>query len=147
LAPGEVLLQVRVPALAAEARAASYKVSKRQELDISIVSAAFYVEVDAAGVVRVARLAFGGVAARPAARASGVEEALVGKAWTEATIEAALPAMAEDFSPIDDHRGSAWYRRTVAANLVRGFYFESAENLVPRLSYRPTATLPSEVLS
>ncbi|MEO8796928.1 MAG: FAD binding domain-containing protein, partial [Polyangiaceae bacterium] len=40
----------------------SYKVSKRRELDISIVAAAFTVDLDASNVVRSARLAYGGVA-------------------------------------------------------------------------------------
>ena len=88
LAPKEVLAAVEVPRVPASVRASSYKVSKRRELDISTVSAAFYVDTDAAGKVTVARLAYGGMAATPK-RAAGAEAALVGQPWSEATVELA----------------------------------------------------------
>jgi xanthine dehydrogenase small subunit len=47
-------------------------------------------------------------------------------------------------SPIDDHRGSAWYRRTVARNLLLGFFHETARTPAPGLPYRPTATVIPE---
>ena len=46
-------------------RADFLKVSKRRELDISIVAGAFRVDLDARGIVRRARLAYGGVALTP----------------------------------------------------------------------------------
>lgn len=143
LKQGEILESVQIPpfpAGSAQVRTASYKVSKRQELDISTVSAGCYLHLDESEQVVEARFAFGGMAATPA-RASHVEQALVGKAWTEDNLEAALALLEKDFTPIDDHRGSAWYRQTVAGNLLRGFLHETAEEDHPRLPYRPTATL------
>jgi xanthine dehydrogenase iron-sulfur cluster and FAD-binding subunit A len=42
---------------------------------------------------------------------------------------------------MDDHRGSAWYRGTVAANLLRGFFDDVATDPLPRLADRPTGTV------
>jgi xanthine dehydrogenase iron-sulfur cluster and FAD-binding subunit A len=53
--------------------------------------------------------------------------------------------VAKDFAPISDHRGSAPYRRLVAQNLLRGFYFETAVDPEPR--HGPTqGTLRPEVI-
>jgi xanthine dehydrogenase iron-sulfur cluster and FAD-binding subunit A len=145
LRPGEILAAVDVPDLPAGALASAYKVSKRRELDISTVAAGCYVELDADGRVTVARLAYGGMAATPA-RARRLEAALLGRTWSIGQVEAALPALAQDFQPIDDLRGSAWYRGTVAANLIRGFVLETRRTPVPHLSQRPSATVHLEVL-
>jgi xanthine dehydrogenase small subunit len=58
------------------------------------------------------------------ARAPGCEAALTGKPWNEATLEAAIGALAEDYSPLDDLRGSADYRRKSATNLLRRLWLE-----------------------
>lgn len=145
LQPGEVLASVRVPEPPAGARTAAYKVSKRRELDISAVAAGLYVETCPEGLVTEVRAAFGGMAATPA-RARGLEAALRGKPWTEAAVEAALPALAGDFTPMTDHRGSAWFRGQVAENLVRGFYLETAATPRPELPPRPAATVRLEVV-
>ena len=145
LRPGEVLAAVELPDIPGNARAAAYKVSKRRELDISTVGAGFYVELDAEGRVHAARLAYGGMAATPA-RARHLEAALVGKPWSIGQVEAALPALAHDFRPIDDLRGSAWYRATVAANLLRGFALETQRAALPNLSQRPSGTVHLEVV-
>ncbi len=71
-----------------------FKVSKRREMDISTVAACFTVDLDERGVVRQARLAFGGVAAMPA-RATKTEAALPGKVWSEETVRGVLPILAE----------------------------------------------------
>lgn len=138
--PGEVLAAVVVPEPPAHARTAAYKVSKRRELDISAVAAGLYVETGAGGEVTVVRAAFGGMAATPA-RARQLEAALLGGPWTEAAVEAALPALARDFRPLDDHRGSAWFRGHVAENLVRGFYLETAGAPRPEPPARPASTV------
>jgi xanthine dehydrogenase small subunit len=137
---GEVLACVDIPVQPAGARALSYKVSKRRELDISSVSAGFRVVVDGEGKVAEARLAYGGMAATPS-RARNTEAALVGRPWTEATVEEALSRLDEDFKPLTDHRGSAWYRARVAKNLLRGFFLETQQSPTPRLAEGHTATV------
>lgn len=140
LSPTEILASITVPALTKDARASSYKVSKRRELDISSVAAAFVVRLDANEQVTDMRAAYGGVAAIPS-RAHSFEAAMRGQPWTHDHLEAALCALAEDFTPIDDHRGSAWYRRTLAANLARGFFLETQHNNLPDLPERPSGTV------
>jgi xanthine dehydrogenase small subunit len=148
LAPGEVLEGVTLPAPpAGDVRVVAYKVSKRQELDISAVSAGLWVRLEG-GVVAEARFAFGGMAATPA-RAPRAEMLALGKPWSEATARAAATALDLDFAPLSDHRGSAWYRGAVAKNLLVGFYFETEGGPgAPRLGYRPTGTVQlQEVVS
>ena len=99
-----------------------YKISKRFDQDISAVCGCFNVTVDA-GVVTAARIAFGGMAGVPK-RASLAEAALVGKAWTEAAVDAAAEAMAGDFAPLSDMRASAGYRMLTAQNLLRRYFHD-----------------------
>lgn len=140
--PKEVLAAIEVPRVPASARAISYKVSKRRELDISAVSTGLYVETDAAEVVTVARLAWGGLAATPK-RAAFAEAALVGKPWTAETVAAAAKELARDFTPLSDHRGSAAYRSLVAANLLRGFFDETKVVRQPALQQGHAAAVQS----
>lgn len=131
LQPGELLARVRVARPHATARLGAYKVSRRRELDISAVAAGMVVEIGPEGIVTAARLAFGGMAATPK-RASRTEQALVGARWSEASARSASRLLDEDFSPMNDHRGTAWYRQTVARNLLLGFAAETTDrNFVP----------------
>ncbi len=118
LQAGEIIREIIVPRVGA-GRSDYFKVSKRREMDISIVAAAFRVECDAAGVVTLARFAFGGVAATPV-RALKAEAVLVGKTLAGAVGEVAAVLRAE-FSPIDDVRGGAEYRRGLIVSLWEKF--------------------------
>jgi len=120
LGPGEFVSAVIIPARDADVAVASYKWSKRIDQDISAICAAFAVRVDA-GRVASARIAYGGMAAVPA-RARHAEAALVGRSWSQETIEAAATALAGDFTPISDMRASADYRLRAAGQLLRRFY-------------------------
>ncbi len=123
--PGEFVESVRIPRPADDALIRIVKLSKRFDSDISGVCGAFAVRI-ADGVVREARIAFGGMAGIPA-RAPGCEAALTGAPWNGATVESAAQALASDYEPIDDLRGSVAYRRTVAANLLRRLWAEQHE--------------------
>ena len=122
LEPGEFVMSVKVPAPRAQRWVAGYKVSKRFDQDISAIAVAVCVEV-ADGCVISARIAFGGMAA-VAARALATERSLIGAPWNEASIDAALAKLAEDFKPLTDMRASSAYRLQTAGNLLRRFYFE-----------------------
>ena len=124
LRPGEFLERIRVPLRSRAREFRAYKVSKRFDQDIAAVCGAFSVELER-GRVRDVRLAYGGMAEIPR-RARACEAALAGRPWTEATIDAALPQLDRDFSPISDMRASAAYRRLVARNLVRKFQLETS---------------------
>ncbi|MBK6689586.1 MAG: xanthine dehydrogenase small subunit [Deltaproteobacteria bacterium] len=140
LGPGELLSEVIVPALEPGIRAAAYKVSKRQELDISTVSASFWLRLDPTGRVEDLRLAYGGMAATPC-RAPRTEAALRGQPYTEENVRRAAAELERDFQPLSDHRGSAWYRRVVAQNLLLGFWLETEQQPLPQLPTRPIGTV------
>ena len=93
------------------------KVSRRLDLDISTVSAAFRLDVDQ-GQITDARVAFGGVAATPL-RLTEVERWLIGRPPDLATLTEAGALASAAVSPISDVRGSAAYRTALVANLLR----------------------------
>lgn len=100
-----------------------YKLSKRFDQDISAVCGCFnIVRVD--GKVTSAKIAFGGMAGTPH-RAKQVEKALVGNAWTDDTIRAALKEFATDYTPMSDMRASADYRLKTAQNMLMRYFAES----------------------
>ncbi|WP_414663924.1 xanthine dehydrogenase small subunit [Horticoccus sp. 23ND18S-11] len=115
LRPDEVMKEIVLPHAWAASdltrRADFQKISHRRELDISIVAGAFCVDVDADGIVRRARIAYGGVAAQPV-RARKAEAALEGRSLAEAR-DSVAEILRSEFKPIDDVRGSAAYRRGV----------------------------------
>ena len=116
-APGEILTRITVPRLAVDERFRCYKISKRFDQDISALLGAFRLRVRR-GRVADARIAFGGMAATPK-RAPATERAAAGLRLRDpASWPAAADALAEDFSPIDDHRASAGYRLRVARSLL-----------------------------
>ena len=131
LAPDEVLAWVVVPRPAPGEWLGAYKVSKRQEDDISAVCLAVQLHVDG-GRVKAVRIGAGGVAATPA-RAVKTEAALIGRPWNEATLQAAQAAMADEFSPLSDLRASADYRRTILGQLLRRAWLESTGQATVRL--------------
>jgi xanthine dehydrogenase small subunit len=125
--PCEFVESVRIPRPARSTRIRIVKLSKRFDSDISTLCGAFVLRLEG-GQVAEARIAFGGMAGIPA-RAPACEAALTGKPWSEAAIEAAAEALARDYRPLSDLRGSAEYRLAAAANLVRSLWPEP-ENLL-----------------
>lgn len=127
LQPGEVIAAVTIPRTLTEGASRrlsqSYKIGKRGTDDISIVAAAFTVDLDGDDRILHARLAYGGVAATPI-RALAIEEQLIGQPWTLATIHQVKPALKEVFTPLTDLRGSADYRKRLVANLFEKFFVE-----------------------
>jgi xanthine dehydrogenase small subunit len=129
--PGEFVQSITVPRPAAGSRYRAYKISKRFDQDISAVMAAFQLRLDGDRVAE-ARLAFGGMAATPK-RAAHAEAAIVGRPWTEATVEAGMAAFSQDFQPISDMRASAGYRLAVARNLLRRLHLETTGTAATRI--------------
>ncbi len=112
----EVMEAVRVPR-GLPGRCEFFKVSKRREMDISIVSAAFRIVTGEDGRISDARLAFGGVAATPL-RAKNVEEALLGERLVPN--RAISDLLTSGFRPISDVRGTAEYR----SSLIHGLWMK-----------------------
>ena len=125
--PGEFVAAIEVPLLERPERLKCYKISKRFDQDISAVCGCFNIDV-ADGVVRAARICYGGMAATPK-RAASVEAALMGKAWTLAAVMDALPAFDRDYAPLTDMRGSAAYRSQAARNLLVKYFHETQHPL------------------
>ncbi len=89
-----------LPRCARQMRA--YKISKRFDCDISALCAGFAIALERSDVVKAVRLAFGGMAAT-VKRAAQAEAALLGKPWTQASVDAAKLALAQDFKPLIGH--------------------------------------------
>ncbi|MCE1184147.1 MAG: xanthine dehydrogenase small subunit [Rhodocyclales bacterium] len=127
LQPGEfvraLVLDAPAPGLTRHFR--SYKVAKRLDQDISAVAAGLAVHLDDEGLIRRARLAFGGMAATPR-RAAACEAAMLGRPWTPDTVRLGMAALREDFAPFSDVRATRSYRLSVAANLLQRFWLETS---------------------
>lgn len=127
LQPGEIIRSIRIPRHSTPGTvrrlSQSYKIGKRGTDDISIVAAAFTIDLDAENRILHARLAYGGVAATPV-RAIEVEQQLMGQPWTRATVQQIKPHLKEAFTPLTDLRGSANYRKLLVANLFEKFLVE-----------------------
>jgi CO/xanthine dehydrogenase FAD-binding subunit len=110
VAAGEVVTAVTMAVPAASSW--FYRKAMRRRLNsASIVTVAAVVEtID--GVVSSARIALGGVAARPV-RSPSAERALVGRPLETAAVENAGVAARADIAPADDAYASAWYRTRV----------------------------------
>jgi xanthine dehydrogenase iron-sulfur cluster and FAD-binding subunit A len=109
---------------------AAFKLAKRPTDDISIVAAAFALARDDGGRVTHARLAYGGVAATPR-RAIEVEAFLLGRRLDDATVAEAQQRLAQAFEPLDDHRGSAAYRRALCGALFAQFVAQLQDGASP----------------
>jgi len=126
---GEFVVAVHVPVPDAAMQIACYKWSKRIDQDISAVCVAFAMRCEGDRISAL-RIAYGGMAAIPA-RAHHAEAVLVGKMWDEASADAAIAALAQDFEPISDMRASADYRLRAAGNLLRRFLLERRPRSAP----------------
>jgi CO/xanthine dehydrogenase FAD-binding subunit len=118
LAAGELLVSVEIPAPAPRTGDAYQRLIPRSEMDIAVASVAVSVTVDADGVCVAARVAVGAVAPT-ALVAEQAAAALVGTTVDAAALERAGAAAAAVCRPIDDKRGTASYRISVANVLTR----------------------------
>ena len=146
LEPGEFVQGLAVPATGLKRTVRAYKISKRFDCDISALCAGLAIELDA-GIVKSVRLSFGGMAAI-VKRGAKAEAALVGQPWTQASVNAAKAALAEDFKPLSDMRASAAYRMQVAQNLLQRFWLETrTENPLASSATSVFSVMPHAVLT
>jgi xanthine dehydrogenase small subunit len=122
--PDELITAVVLPRPSAATQVRSYKVSKRRDLDIATVSAAFRLDLDPHGVVTDITLAYGGMA-ECTKRSAATEAFLKGKPWDRKNVESAQRLIDQDFNTISDVRGSAEFRRIAARNLLLKFWSET----------------------
>lgn len=115
LAPNELLVAVDVPWATGPAR--YLKHSPRNCMDIAVVGVGIALEARD-GKCEDARLVLGAVAPTPL-RARWAEAELVSGPCTPDRFETVARIAAEESKPIDDVRGSAWYRRKMVEVLTR----------------------------
>jgi carbon-monoxide dehydrogenase medium subunit len=122
LQPGELLLQVKVPAPVAHGGAFYHRFIPRNEMDIAVVSAGVSVVLDAAGQnIASARVALGAVGPTPL-MVPAAASAVAGKPATAETYALAGEAAEQAASPITDMRGSVVQRKHLAKVLtIRAF--------------------------
>lgn len=122
----EILVEIRVPALAAGAGAA-YQKFPHPASRFAVVGAAAVVTLDKQGVCTKAGVGITGAGTR-AVRAKGVEAGLVGKKLDAATIEAAAQKAADGVDVQADLQGSEEYK----AHLCRVFARRAITEAVKR---------------
>lgn len=116
--PDEILTNVIYPAVLPYSGSAYYKLANRKALEISTVGAAVWMALDKpGGIVTGARIALGAVGPTPLV-ATSAGTLLIGNKPNDATLKKTAIAAREDARPIDDHRGSAWYRQEMVEELV-----------------------------
>lgn len=128
--PGEFIRSVKMLLPKPDSVFAVHKISKRTEDDISSVCLAIHLPQHK-GVVKDARLAFGGVAATPV-RALKAEQILNGRAFDDQAVIDAQKQLSDELHPISDARASAAYRSQVAQNLLCRVEMEFNDGLYKR---------------
>jgi CO/xanthine dehydrogenase FAD-binding subunit len=130
LASNEILREILVPRLDECAYASYVKLEHREAMDIAIAGVGVFIKLQnpksgPKGVpvgqlpkCEEVRIVLGAVAPMPL-RAKRAEEVLRGNELTEERIREAARVAASEAQPIDDVRGSAWYRREMVEVLTR----------------------------
>jgi carbon-monoxide dehydrogenase medium subunit len=118
LEPGEVVTGVVVPQLPAASGAAYVKFLPRTADDYATVAVAAIVTLESDGErCRAARIALGSVGVTPL-RARAAEALLAGQRLGAGLLQAAGESVKGAVDPLSDHRGSAAYKREMAAVMV-----------------------------
>ncbi|HEX2483971.1 MAG TPA: FAD binding domain-containing protein [Myxococcota bacterium] len=132
LAPDELATALFVPRPAARSADAYLRFTPRAEMDIAVVGAAARVTLAPDGRCTAAAVALGAVAER-ALLAPAAAEALVGTRLEPASLARAADAARAAARPIDDKRGTAFFRRHVTGVLVT----RAVERAAARAGARP----------
>ncbi|MCJ2187343.1 FAD binding domain-containing protein [Novosphingobium beihaiensis] len=118
LAPGEFVVEIRLPPKPAGGGDAYLRSIPRTEMDIAVVGAGVSLVLDGEGTCTSARVAMGAVGPTVVL----VEEAgaaLVGTRLEDDALAALSQAVQAASNPIDDKRGSVSYRKAMAGVLAR----------------------------
>jgi len=110
LGVGELLVSLEVPKQ--EGRSIYLKHSPREHMDIAVVGVGIALQKNSA------RIVLGAVAPIPL-RAKKAEEEVMSGSLTKERIERAAKIAAEESKPIDDVRGSVWYRKKMVEVVVK----------------------------
>lgn len=127
--PGEIVTGLVVPPAPAGSGAAYLKFLPRTADDYATVSVAAVVTPDEAGNCGDIRIVLGSVGLTPI-RATAAEEALRGQALTDEAIREAAATVQDAVDPLDDHRGSAEYKREMAEVFTRRAIRQAAADFI-----------------
>jgi carbon-monoxide dehydrogenase medium subunit len=117
LEPGEVVTAIRVPVPAPATRSSYTKYCSRSAEDRPCVGVAASLRLDGA-TVEMLDVVVGAVAGTPQ-RWREVTAVAVGRPFTTALVRDVADGYADMVDPLDDVRGSGWYRREMVRVMVR----------------------------
>jgi CO/xanthine dehydrogenase FAD-binding subunit len=117
LAPGEMLVEVRVPRMSPRTGSAFVEMARRAG-DFALVGVAALVALDGAGRAEWVRIALCGAGSTPI-RARAAEEALIGQSPSGAALDEAADRAAAATSPPSDVHASAAFRKKLARHFTR----------------------------
>lgn len=120
--PDEVIVAVKIPKLVSGDVLKLYKVSRRRDLDISCVTAAYLLRCSGDKITE-SRVAYGGVGPT-VSRLPQAEAILDGQNISRSLFEQAGHVAASEVNPIDDVRGGREYRLKLVKNLMVKFHHE-----------------------
>jgi carbon-monoxide dehydrogenase medium subunit len=118
LAPGEFVLEIRLPPRGAHSADAYLRSIPRTEMDIAVVGAGVNLTLDADGVITAARVALGAVGPTIIV-ADEAAAALVGTRADDQALARLDDAARAVCRPISDKRGTAEFRTKIAGVLAR----------------------------
>ena len=117
--PAEILTSIVLQIPSAFSGSSYVKLGTRRALEISIVSIASFLALERpGGRIESARVVLGAVAPVPM-RARDAEKTLIGEIPSQTLFVKAAETAAGESKPIDDHRGTAEYRRDMVSVLTR----------------------------
>ena len=118
LKPNEMLTEVRIPRPSAKARQTFLKLTLRKPIDFAIVSVATVITVSD-GVCQDARIALGAVAPTPI-RATGAEQAIIGKPIDSQTAAVAAEAAVSGARPLSQNEYKVQQTRALVQRALLG---------------------------
>jgi carbon-monoxide dehydrogenase medium subunit len=117
--PAEILTRIVVETPPSFAGSSYIKLGTRRALEISIVSVASSLALESpGGRIQSARIVLGSVAPVPM-RARDAEKTLIGEIPNRSLFVEAGETASGESKPIDDHRGTAEYRRAMVSVLTQ----------------------------
>lgn len=118
LAKGEFISSIFLPARPKGAADAYLRFIPRTEMDIAVASAGVNIELAEDGTIKAARIALGAVGPK-IALVPEAAQAIIGSKLEDPAIAAMVRACEAACSPIDDKRGTAEFRTSVAGVLAK----------------------------
>jgi len=115
---GELITELKLPRPSGRAASAFIKLEGTAN-DLAIVNAAVRISVGAGGKCQDARVVLGGGVGDRVQRSAAAEDLLRGQILTDGVIQSAAESVAQDISPMADHRATAAYRLAMAKVLTQ----------------------------